>query len=369
MKDTSEKNVKNSTVYLILAIAVVLIILAVTFLLLRSPKNPTKTDGTTETATTETTTTDGVPSSGDVTERKKGYHTFLIAGVDVVSRSTDVLMLVSLDNEKNEMNVVQIPRDTFVNKFVGGYTSVTRVNSIYSAAYNKNMALGEYGEKLRKKSMTDLQSRLEESLGVTIDDYILVNTKAFRGIVDAIGGVWFDVPQDMDYDDPEQGLSIHLKSGYQLLSGEDAEGLIRYRKGYARGDIDRVSLRADFLREMLRQTKENLTLTALVKIIGETISSVDTSISLTDAISLVTKVRGVSSDDVKFVTLSGSSVQNPADGTWAYYVLNRKKAREDLSLYINVYPVDIPDEKFDPNGFFTDRDDPAHEYINNYYNS
>ena len=41
-------------------------------------------------------------------------------------------------------------------------------------------------------------------------------------IVEAMGGVWFDVPQDMNYDDIYQDLSIHQTAGYRLLSGEDA---------------------------------------------------------------------------------------------------------------------------------------------------
>lgn len=346
----NKKNSGRATFFLIAAVTCVVCVLAAVFIVLYEPEA-------------------SLPAIADADGRKKGYYTFLVAGVDDVSSSTDVLMLVSLDSENGKINVVQIPRDTFVNKTVGGYTSVTRVNAIYAAAYNKNVNNGARAQSARHISMKDLKLRLEESLGVTIDHYILVNTKAFRGIVDSIGGVWFDVPQAMDYDDPYQDLSIHLKAGYQLLSGKDAEGLIRFRHGYAQGDIDRVSLRADFLREMLSQVQKNLSVETIAKIVGEVITSVDTSISVTDAVLFARRVYSVSAEDIVFVTLSGATVQNPKDGTWTHYVLNKRKALEDLNLYFNVYQMDIPVEKFDPKGFFTDTVNTNNAYINDYYSS
>ena len=295
------------------------------------PRFPTDTE--TDFPPDVTTTEGDKPTSVDNYKRKKGYYTFLIAGTDVVSNSTDVLMVASLDTEKNEINIIQIPRDTFVNKEVGGYQTVTRVNSVYAAAYNRSVSAGTRAESARHIAMKDLKSRLETSLCINIDYYALVNTSSFRRIVDAVGGVWFDVPDDMDYDDAEQDLSIHLKKGYQLLDGKAAEGLIRFRSGYAQGDLGRVSVRADFLTAMVKQVKENMTADALLT------------------------VR----------TISGSPVMNPDTGVWSYYVINKSKALDDINRYLNVFSGDIPAKLFDAKGFFTDAGNESHAYINDYY--
>ena len=69
---------------------------------------------------------------------------------------------------------------------------------------------------------------LEDILGVQIDYYVKVNLDAFRQIVDAVGGVDFDVPMDMYWDMSDNGGPvINLKAGMQHLDGAKAEQLVR----------------------------------------------------------------------------------------------------------------------------------------------
>ena len=72
--------------------------------------------------------------------------------------------------------------------------------------------------------MARLSKRLGAMLGFELDGYVLVNLEAFRETVDLVGGVEFDVPQDMYYQDPTQNLHIDLKAGKQLLDGEKSHG-------------------------------------------------------------------------------------------------------------------------------------------------
>ena len=359
-KHNNDKISIKSVSFITVGILAALILLVTLFLTIFKPSSP-------EESLTDTTTAGSTPVNVDPTARKKGYYTFLIAGVDNISNSTDVLMLVSLDSEKHEINVVSVPRDTYINKSVGGYLNITRINSIYAAAYNHEVNGGTRSASARHIAMKDLCGRLEENMGIKLDYYMLVNVEAFRGIVDAVGGIYFDVPCDMDYDDPEQDLHIHLKAGEQLLDGAAAEGVVRYRKGYSQGDIDRVNVRANFMKAMISQVKEKLNVETTIKIIGELIGSVDTSLSLTQAIARARDVYSVPNENIRFTTLSGSTVMNPASGTWNYYVLNRRKAIEDINEYLNVYNGDIDEGAFDPRGFFTDGANEDHAYINNYY--
>ena len=143
--------------------------------------------------------------------------------------------------------------------------------------------------------------------------------------------------------------------------------MIRFRSGYAQGDLGRVSVRADFLSAMVKQVKENMTADALVAIVGEILTSVDTSVPLTDAVYFARQLYSVPSDGLTVRTISGSPVMNPDTGVWSYYVINKSKALDDINRYLNVFSGDIPAKLFDAKGFFTDAGNESHAYINDYY--
>ena len=280
--------------------------------------------------------------------------------------STDVLMLASLDTESGSIHIVQIPRDTFVNKDVGGYSNVTRVNAVFTAEYNRQRASGATEAKAKHLAMQDLQARLSAALCINIDEYVLINTTGFRNVIDAVGGIWYDVPQDMDYEDPEQNLYIHLDAGPQLLDGEQCEQLIRYRKGYATGDIGRVELRGDFLVEALRQVKSKITIGDMIAMIPNLIRNVSTSMSVADIVAYTKSVYGIGNEDIYVRTLSGSTLQDPVTGAWSsHYYLNKEDALADINECLNVYKTDISEEIFDSEGFFADRS--SDSYIYDYY--
>ena len=84
-------------------------------------------------------------------------------------------------------------------------------------------------------------------------DYAMVNFDVFARVVDLFGGVDFDVPVDMDYEDPYQDLYIHLKAGEQHLNGEEALQVMRFRSGYAMADLERVNVQRNFVQAAMDQ--------------------------------------------------------------------------------------------------------------------
>ena len=319
--------------------------------------------------TNETTKGEDVDVSTEPYERKEGYYTFLIAGVDDVSMSTDVMMLASLDTENKKIHVMQLPRDTFVNAAVGGFTTVHRVNAVFTGEYNRQVNKGISQKTAKTLAMQALCERLETQLCITIDEYVLINTSAFCSIIDAVGGVNFEVPFDMFYEDPEQDLYIDLKAGYQHLDGVACEGLIRYRSGYATGDIGRVELREDFLVEAFRQVKENVGVGNMVRLIPTFFSKIKTSMSMNDMISYTKEAYKVDAENIDVRTIGGSVIQNPTTGAWVYFCLNKAEALADINECLNVYETDIDEAIFDGEGLFTDRNNEGNAYIDEYYSS
>lgn len=182
-----------------------------------------------------------VPPDSDV--RTKNKYTFFVFGSDDGNGNTDVMMVATLDTTPGaySLNVVSIPRDTLVNVS----WSVKKVNSIYSAMKTPEAAI----------------TKLADILGYEVDFYVIVDLKAFEKIVDAVGGIEFDLPRNMNYDDPAQNLSIHLNKGLQTFDGKKALGVVRFRlgngnTGYRDGDIGRIKMQQDFLRATAAQILE-----------------------------------------------------------------------------------------------------------------
>ena len=181
-------------------------------------------------------------------ERIDGVSTILIAGTDKAGLRTDTLLLLSINSKKGTANILSIPRDTYCE----GYKTpkINAVNAVYGGG---------------AEGMEELMRRLSEITGFMPDGYVLVDLDAFVKVVDLFGGVDFEVPVDMDYEDPYQDLYIHLKEGYQHLDGEKAIQLVRFRKGYAQQDLQRVSVQRDFIKSAMEQW---LTIGSVAKVPG-----------------------------------------------------------------------------------------------------
>ncbi len=354
---------RESIIFLVVAVLLLAVFGTILGVLLHTPDV-----SVTPPFSTETTTTADKPVTADPYVRKEGYYTFLIAGVDDVAYLTDVLMLASLDTATGKVEVVQIPRDTFINAKVGGFTTVHTANGIFTGEYNRRVNNGISGKTARGLAMEALRTRLSETLCVQIDEYVLVNTSGFCSLVDAVGGIDFDVPLDMQYSDPEQDLYIDLKKGYQHLNGAQCEQLIRFRSGYGRGDIERMEMRADFLKALFSQVTDKFDVTAMVKLIRDRdlLQKVNTSMSLADLIAYVKMVYGMDSREIAVRTITGEVCQN-ANGQWLYYCINKKGALADINEALNVYTKDITLTQFDAPGFFTDHENTDNAYIHEYY--
>lgn len=244
------------------------------------------------------------------TEQAHGRINVLLVGTDKGGSNTDVLMLVSYDIDNGKIHMTSVLRDFWAINDGKGH----RVNSC--------MALG--GDELLLQTVTDLT-------GVPINYYAKVDTTGFREVVDILGGVDFYVPRNMDYDDPAQGLSIHLKEGMQHLDGAQAEGLVRYRHGnrqangkmagYVRGDYERTQVQRDFIKAMIEQklnAKLILKAPELYSTITQYVKTNFTAGDMMKNIGLLDNMLKLSSDDIisyemKAVdaSIGGASVQVP----------------------------------------------------------
>ena len=127
--------------------------------------------------------------------------------------SSDTIIVCSYDPKTQEASMLSIPRDTYVGENKSRANAGDKINALYKA--------GETPEKTMEA--------VNELTGLDIKNYVLVDTKALVELVDAIGGLEFEVPMDMKYDDYSQDLHVNLKEGWQKLNGDQVEQLVRFR--------------------------------------------------------------------------------------------------------------------------------------------
>lgn len=225
---------------------------------------------------------DALDSSGT------GKINVLVVGVDKDGTRSDVNMLFSLDPKEKTVNLMSIPRDTRVEFKKGSHGKI-------------NACIGKQnGEELLIETVKDLT-------GMPIHNFCKVNFEGLRNIIDILGGVEFDVPMDMDYDDPAQDLHIHLKKGKQTLNGADAEGLLRFRKGYATGDLGRIDMQQAFLKELINQKLSPKYIFKAVPVVKEISKNVETDMSVMYMLKYAWKFRDSDKVDFNSYTLPGAS--------------------------------------------------------------
>ena len=245
-------------------------------------------------------------------ERKPNFWTILVSGADDGNGKSDTNILVSLDVENGQVFGVSIARDT--KAFIQGK------NRKLNAAY------GLGGVELLADTVSD-------QLGIPVDYTVLVDLKAFQALVDAVGGVDFYIPVDMDYEDPYQDLSIHFSKGTRHLNGAEALKVVRCRSAYASQDIGRMQTQQDFLKAVAKKMLSPASLTKLDDYCKIFIQYVDTDLTVGNLVWMGTQVIGMGSDAVEFATLPGE---------WhdPYIYLNQDEVLALVNEHLNPYTED-----------------------------
>lgn len=199
---------------------------------------------------------DFVASAAKATEAEDEMLNIALFGTDEDGFRTDVNMIASFHVKTKELHLISVPRDTRVT-MTDDMISYLEKNGKYvpdkTGVYGQCKLTEVHAYAGEGNRCAFSVAMLEDLLGIDIDYYIKVDLEAFREIVDAVGGVEFDVEERLYYSDPVQGLYIDLYPGPQVLNGEQAEMLVRYRSGYAQGDLKRIEVQQAFMKAFIEQ--------------------------------------------------------------------------------------------------------------------
>ena len=213
---------------------------------------------------------------------------------------TDTIMVASYNPNTQKATLLSIPRDTYTGKNPKKATAYQKINSIYS----------------RNEDPQDVLDAVNEITGLDLQYYVIVKTEGFIELVDAIGGVTFNVPIDMDYDDTSQDLHIHLKAGEQKLDGDKAEQLVRFRHNndgttypeeYGNNDLGRMRTQREFIMAVIKQTAKMENIFKLGEILNVAEKNVITNVDFNIAKDYIPYVVEFNTENLLTATLPGTT--------------------------------------------------------------
>ena len=259
----------------------------------------------------------------------------LVMGIseDISTELTDTIMLCAYFPQEQKVSILSIPRDTFVGDDPNNTTSYDKINALYQTSPERTL------------------QAVRELTGVDVRNYVVINNNALIKLIDAVGGIYFDVPIDMWYDDESQNLHIYLNKGYQLLNGENSVKVLRFRhnndmstypKEYGEQDIGRMRTQREFIKAAAKQILSTSNILKLNKLLEIVFDNVQTNLSISDLIKYVPSATEFNTENMQTDALSGV-----ADylGVLSFFIVDEDDSEQKISSLFNLSIDEINENK------------------------
>lgn len=250
---------------------------------------------------------------------------------------SDTMLLVHISKKRDKAFLVSLPRDTLVT--IPAHTTLDGKSQIPARQNKLNAAFSFGGAPL-------LIQTVEGATNLKIDHYIEISFAGFAGIVDALGGI--DVCTKVNIDDPKSHLV--LAAGTHTLDGIEALKYVRTRDFDGRGDIGRMQRQQQFLSSVLKKATSTGVLLNPIKIVNFMNASLSTikmdeNLNESDLINLAKQMRGLSSGNVRTLTVPLSNANGNVPGIGSVVVWDETlsaelwtRIRDDSALVDEVTP-------------------------------
>ncbi len=193
--------------------------------------------------------------------------TILLMGVDSeqegLSKNTvangDSLILVTFNPNTLNATMLSIPRDSYVP--IACWSGNPENKITHAAAYGTDC----------------MMDTIENYFDVTIDYYAKINFKGLVSLVDTLGGITVEVPQDLCTDNSNREGEVCISAGLQTLNGEQALVLARNRKQLSGGDLDRGLNQQLVIQGILNKVKDMKSINQVMDVLNTVTNNLDTN--------------------------------------------------------------------------------------------
>ncbi|TDM03826.1 LCP family protein [Macrococcus carouselicus] len=171
-------------------------------------------------------------------------------GQAIEQARTDAMILATFNRDKRQVRLVSIPRDTLSYiPSVGYYDKITHAHA--------------------DGGPTSSMNAVETLFNVPVDYYVRINMQAFVDIIDELGGIYFNVPFDINEPTKNDHGRIKVQQGYQKINGDQALALVRSR--HVDTDLGRGRRQVEMIEAIMKKAKNTDSLAKideLVEIVG-----------------------------------------------------------------------------------------------------
>jgi LCP family protein required for cell wall assembly len=213
---------------------------------------------------------------------------------------TDTMLIASIDLQNQSVSLLSVPRDTWVRVNGEGM----KINAAYSTGKQYSTYKGKSKDAAEDEGIKTAINAVRGVAGVPIHKYVLTDYKAFRDVVNALGGVDIDVNDGPIYD---RFTGWRFKDGLQTMNGVNSTTICTYRHGSARGDFDRNENQ----RQLLVAMRKKATSTGIVanpvrlnSLANAVQKNIRTDLSLDEAKTLFEKTKTLPDSSIKSLDLA-----------------------------------------------------------------
>ncbi len=211
------------------------------------------------------------------------------------SARSDTTVILHISADRESAYGISIPRDSIVDRPDCGDDN--EISGEAGAKWNAAFAVG---------GPLCTVEQVEQTTGIRIDDFVVIDFNGFKEMVDAVGGVEICVPEEIN--DPKH--QIFVPKGTNELRGDQALDYVRARYEVGtQSDLGRIKRQQNFMASMINKVVSKGTLTRVdkvVKFLNAATKSLDVSEGLSSVAALgdlALQLRSTGLDEIKFVTV------------------------------------------------------------------
>lgn len=242
---------------------------------------------------------------------------------------SDVMIVCAVNFDENRVDLISIPRDTYGK--IPGVSGIYKLNASLNCGtdgtnYGIDCKNGEGFEKVCETAEWMLG-------GINVDYYYAVTMESVKELIDAVGGVEYDLEGDFD------NGGRYYKKGLQHMDGQACLDYMRVRKGghgsLATGDINRVNRQKNILVALFKSVKEKNLIPRIPEILSAFTGALYTNCTAEQTAALAAFAYGLNSENIGMHSMTGSSATM---FHWNFFFTDQSKRVE---LIKQIYNVDV----------------------------
>jgi len=256
----------------------------------------------------------------------------------------DMIAVLSINFSTDQISVVRIPRDSYVPIHgMNGFHDKINHSFFYGYYYGGGEDRDADGIQYTLKTISNVLGEIPIHYYVSVDMYSIIE------LVDAVGGIYFEVEETI-YDKHWNVGAVLVPEGAQVMDGKTYLRYMQYRDDKSQQDFGRIDRQMDLLKHTFFYLREEGKITDIPKIYRLYRDFVDTDLSYKQIVALTVYGRDfeVNDENLRFHTIRGGS--QTQDGIW-YSIMNQKERvriiEEVFALKVEAWPpiklVDSPE--------------------------